>query len=585
MDNTDQTTTTVQHKSLRLWPGIVLVILQWLIRFGLPALSPDSVGIGIFGGVILGLLIFIWWGFFSRAPRFERWFAILLMIAAIVVTSQLNHKSISTAMMGMMFPFYAIPVMCLAFVSWAFVTRNLSMKIRRLTMVATILVASGFWLCLRTNGMDGQSRQFFAWRWSQTAEDRILKSSDDKLATLPADADEMSKEAEWPGFRGAGRDGIVRNVTINTNWTQSPPIEMWRKSVGPGCSSFAIHGKFLFTQEQRGDFEMVTCYNLNTGAPVWRHSDKARFWDSHAGAGPRSTPTLYRGRVYTSGATGVVNVLDERNGNVIWTRNAADDTKVKLPGWGYSGSPVVTDSVVVVPVSGKIIAYDIVTGNKRWEGPDGGESYSSPQLMTIDGTEQVLFMNMKSITSFAPDNGKELWQINVPGGSPIVQPAQINQSDILVNIGDVTTPLREMRYITVKNGTGVWTTEEKWKSNQLKPYFNDFVINKGHVFGFEGPSLVCIDMEKGNRKWRGGRFGGQLLLLADQDLLLILSEKGELALVKATPEQFKELARFKAINGKTWNHPVLVGDILVVRNSEEMAAFRLPALENSQKDK
>ena len=161
-----------------------------------------------------------------------------------------------------------------------------------------------------------------------------------------------------------------------------------------------------------------------------------------------------------------------------------------------------------------------------------------------------------------------------PGGS-IVQPALTADGDVLINSIDMAGGVGTRR-IHVAHGLGGWTVEERWTSTGLKPYFNDLVVHDGHAFGFDGSILACIDLEDGKRKWKGGRYGnGQLVLLSDEDVLLVLSEEGELALVRAAPDQFTELARFPALEGKTWNHPVLVGDVLLVRNGQEMAAFRL----------
>jgi hypothetical protein len=493
------------------------------------------------------------------------------MIVALLATSQFIHESIATAMQGGMFLIFSIPVMSLALVIWAVASRNLSGGARHVTMVISILVASGLWILLRTEGMTGEARHDFAWRWSDTKEERFLSQTDEELKDLPSVSATMDTEAEWPGFRGHNRDGIIYDVKIETDWSASPPIELWRRQIGPGCSSFAIQGDLLYTQEQRGDDEIVSCYNLTTGEPVWIHSDSARFWDSHAGAGPRATPTISHGRVYTFGATGILNVLDAGNGDVVWSCNAASDTDTELPGWGFTSSPLVVGDIVIVAAAGSLIAYDIATGDPRWFGPEGGTGYSSPHILTIDGVEQILLMGGLGAICVAPTDGALLWELPWPQDDRILQPAITGNGDILLNTGGV----EGMRRVAITHGPDGWIIEERWKSAQLKSFFNDIVVHKGHAFGFVGPSLACMDLEEGKRKWRGGRYGGQIILLADQDLLLVLTEKGELALVEAVPEQLSELARVPAIEGKTWNHPVLVGDILLVRNTQEMVAFQL----------
>lgn len=580
-----QTVELTRRKPLRLWPGVVIVMFMWLSRYVVPVFVPDALYIGFMGGVFGGgLAIVVWWVFFSRAPWADRLGALALTIIAVFATSFIIDKSIATAMMGNMFFVYAIPVLSLALVVGAVVGRRLAIGPRRAVMATTILFACAGFTLVRTDGMTGAASHDFSWRWTATAEERLLAQedndpSDASGSRLPADVAATVNRVDWPGFRGPNRDGIVFGVRIESNWSASPPVELWRQPVGPGVSSFAVCGDLFYTQEQRGDDEIVACYNLATGEPVWMHSDATRYWEAHAGAGPRATPALSSDGqgVYTFGATGIVNALNANDGAVVWSRNAMSDTRVKLPPssvwYGFSSSPLVVDDLVIVAARGKLVAYDLTTGDPRWFGPDSGYGYSSPHLFTIGGVAQILLQYGPGVISVVPADGTLLWQHRWPGAF-LLQPALIADGDVLIGAGD--TGGIGMRRIAVTHGADGWTVEERWTSNGLKPYFNDFVIHNGHAFGFDGSILACIDIEDGKRKWKGGRYGnGQLVLLADQGLLLVLSERGELALVSATPEKFTELARFPAIEGKTWNHPALVGDVLLVRNTQEMAAFRL----------
>jgi len=611
------------RKPLRLWPGVAAGAVI-LFMFAAPTFLPEVGMFGVIGVVFAALAVLLWWVFFSRTAWSERLGVLALMIVALFATSRVVHESIATGMMGMMPVIFGIPVLSLALVAGAVLGRRLSDGRRRASIVAAILVGCALLALLRTGGIKGDGTSDLSWRWTpspeeqllsqandeptvappaaasvetptkqpppqtspgaapaesggattSTAPDRVLERAGDEASTLPLPATAVIKSAEWPGFRGSDRNGIVRGVRIDTDWSQAPPVQVWRRAIGPGWSSFAVRGDLFYTQEQRGDDEIVAAYKVATGEPVWRHRDPVRFWESNGGAGPRGTPTIYNGRVYTFGATGILNALDAGSGAVAWSRNVASETDSEVPMWGFASSPLVVDDLVVVSAAGTLAAYELTSGQRRWVGPKHAGSYSSPQRANLDGVTQILILDGAGATSVAPATGAVLWEHPWPGGA-IVQPALTGDGDVLINtIGG--TGGNGTRRLAATHGSGKWIVEERWTSNGLKPYFNDLVVHNGHAYGFDGSILACIDLADGKRKWKGGRYGnGQMLLLPDQDVLLVLSEEGELALVGATPDQFKELARFPALEGKTWNHPVLVGDILLIRNGEEMAAFRL----------
>ena len=617
-----QTTIENPSRPIRLWPGVIAAALLCASWFVVP-LFPGGGPFAVLGGMLFSVAIVLWWLFFSRAPWSERIGAILLMPVAIVLGRQIVHASVQNGMMGMMLMAYATPAMAVALVAWAAATRGSSTGVRRVSLAAAILLTCGAFTLIRTGGISGDAVSDLHWRWTPTPEERLLAQGAEEPAVHPAAPVAASAPAPapaaatpvaasvsapasaaapavttapvaskasgpvasvataeppaiWPGFRGPNRDGVVRGVKIDTDWAKSPPVEIWRKPIGPGWSSFAVRGDLIYTQEQRGQDEDVSCYSLTSGQLVWRHRDAARFWESNGGAGPRGTPAVHNHRVYTLGATGIVNALDADNGALVWTRNAAADTGAKLPGWGFAGSPLVVGDLVIVAASGRLAGYDAATGTPRWTRATAGGGYSSPQRATIDGVDQIVLLSGGGATGVAPADGTVLWAHSWESGVSIVQPAFADNGDVLLSGGDSMGGIG-VRRLAVTHRTEGWTAEERWSSRGLKPYFNDFVVHKGQAYGFDGNILACIDLQDGTRKWKGGRYGnGQLVLLPEQDLLLVLSEEGELALVKAAPDQFTEVAHGPAVlEGKTWNHPVMVGGVVLVRNDHEMAAFRL----------
>ncbi|HVQ43093.1 MAG TPA: PQQ-binding-like beta-propeller repeat protein, partial [Vicinamibacterales bacterium] len=461
-------------KPLRVWPGAVFGALAGLLFFVLPAVSSDAAMIGLAGGLASALAVLVWWLFFSRAPWPERLGVIAFVVLAVAVTYRLVDESISGGAMGFMLTFFSLPAMAAALGAAVFVTRHAPTSTRRASLVIGVAMACGFFTMLRTDGMWNGNPQLH-WRWTPTAEDLLLAKAENALPAAPVAAPataasdpaapvaapaavapstpvETAMPAEWPGFRGPSRDGVVRNLRIGTDWAQSPPVVVWKRDIGPGWSSFAVQGDLLYTQEQRGNDEVVAAYSVATGKPMWAHKDPVRFYESNGGAGPRGTPTLSGGRVYTFGATGILNALDARTGAVLWSGNVARDTDTKVPGWGFSSSPLVAEGVVIVAAAGNLAGYDAATGKHRWTGPRHGGSYSSPQLVTIDGVAQVVMMSSAGTTSVAPATGDVLWEHAWEGGA-IVQPAVLPDGGLLINTIAATGGLG-VRRLNVAHASG-----------------------------------------------------------------------------------------------------------------------------------
>ncbi|WP_419193329.1 PQQ-binding-like beta-propeller repeat protein [Kolteria novifilia] len=535
---------------------------------------------GMVWGPMIGLgLLSIWWLFLSRAPWSVKAWIVLVFAMGIIAANLLVHPTIPFMLLV-----YGLPAATTTFVVAYFLTRGTSWRLRSVVMTAGILGAWGFWTLFRLDGADGTLSAQMSLRWSPTAEQIFLEqlaqepspSTEAPEATVPPLA---LQPGDWPGFRGPQRDSVVTGTVIETDWKKSPPQERWRRPLGPGWSSFALVDGHLFTQEQRGDQEVVTCYDAASGKPIWIHENDYRFTETVSGAGPRATPTFHDGRLFTFGAGGILNALDPATGKEIWSRNVAEDTGAKVPEWGFSSSPEVVNDAVIVYVGGKtgkgIAAYDRTTGEPLWTAEAGEHAYGSPQRTDLGGVDQVLALTDAGVTSVDPVSGTEIWNYDWPSApySRVVQPLLVGEQQVLLGTGYGMGS----RLINVARSGDEWTASEEWTSRNLKPYFNDTVVYGDALYGFDGNIFTCVDLKTGDRAWKRGRYGnGQVLLLEDQGLLLVLSEKGEVVLLEATPEKHRELAKFKAIDGKTWNHPVVAHGTLYVRNGEEAAAFALP---------
>lgn len=344
---------------------------------------------------------------------------------------------------------------------------------------------------------------------------------------------------------------------------------------GEGWSSFAVLGAAAVTQEQRGDQEMVVRYDLESGRQVWAHADRTALLTTVGGRGPRATPTIADGHVYSLGATGILNCLELATGRLVWSRNVVEEHGARLADYGLPSSPLVVDDLVIVQIAQaerSLVAYRRSNGELAWRSGSGPGSYSSPILATLDGIRQVLIVNKWSVAGHLPETGRLLWSEDWRvGGDKITPPLVIGPDRILVSAGYGAGS--RLLYVRA-DGDGL-RAEEVWRSPRLKSKFGSMVAHRGTVYGLDDGVLTALAPATGERLWKAGRYGhGQMILVGD--LLLIQTEKGDVVLVEASPDEHRELARLEALSGKTWNPPALAGRLLLVRNNREAVCIELP---------
>jgi len=435
--------------------------------------------------------------------------------------------------------------------------------------------------------MDGTGmKPIFSFQKPSVQQQRLEEHRAAQEATPPAPAAVVEAAAPapstptisayWADFRGPGRLGHYDEKPILTSWPSSGLERLWKQPIGGGYASFSVAGETAYTIEQRRGSEVVAAYNIRTGRELWTNSWSALFQEGMGGDGPRATPVYDNGRVYALGAEGEFRCIDAATGRTIWNINILADNGAQNITWAMSNAPLIVEGKVIVTPGGdkgrSIVAYDKISGKRLWSSLDDKASYTSPMLVTLGGKRQILAVTATRAVGLTVEEGSLLWEY--PWST---------QYDI--NCAQPIVTARNRFFISAGYGHGAalveltpegdkFLTKTLWANLRMKNKFNSSVMHEGHIYGLDEGILACIKADTGEQTWKGGRYGyGQLLLASGH--LVVLSEDGDLALVRATPAKHEELTRFNAIDGKTWNHPAISGGLLLVRNTTEMACFRL----------
>ena len=379
----------------------------------------------------------------------------------------------------------------------------------------------------------------------------------------------------WNQYRGPNRDGHIPAQGVALNWEEKPKA-LWKIPTGAGHSSVLIGEQTVYTLEQNGDRETLFARNLSKGKEKWKVAQQTKWDDMMSGTGPRSTPTLLDGKLYTLFSNGVLCRVNAKSGKLEWETKTVE-ANYEFPEWGISCSPLIWNDLIILNLGGEksaVRAYSINDGKRVWESDLSGKGvYISSSILTLLGEDHLLAAVEGKIAGLNPKDGKTLWEkpwkifLN---NAQIAQPIALSKNSFLLAAGYGKGA--ECWNIS-KRANGKYLIETNWKSKNLKAKFSNPVLKDGFLYGLSENLLVCLDAKTGELKWRGNKYGYGRILVS-KDKLLVLGNTGILSVVEATPDQFKEVFSEQLLsNLRCWNGPALASGYLVAMNGEELACF------------
>jgi len=368
--------------------------------------------------------------------------------------------------------------------------------------------------------------------------------------------------ADWPQWRGPARNGISAEKGWSSSWA-SGPHKVWSARVGLGWSAMSVVGSRLYTAGWANGQDTIWCLDALSGKPIWKWSypcDGGSRYGGDGYGGPRAEPTVDGGNVYIMSIEGGVACLNAQTGKVVWGRNVARETGAGAPQWGFAGSPLVEGNLLILNIGETGTALDKSTGKIVWKsGGTGG--YSSPAPYTMGRQRAVALFSSKSVVAVNPANGAVLWR------HPWETNFDVNAADPIFAGTDVFISSNYGRGCALLRPSGN-RAQVVWENRSMKNHFSTSVMVNGGIFGNDDGRLKCLDLATGNERWsaRGGLGKGGLI--ASDNKLILLTERGELVVVQADPGRYSELARAKILDGTCWTHPVLANGRIYARSHE-----------------